>query len=78
VNHDQAHADPRRRSPGLVGASGQSFACSFVSDPLFITDPEMGEGSTIAMSAPTSLAFLGLGAFFVAWWWRGKNRFPFN
>jgi len=38
----------------------------------------MGEGSTIAMSAPTSLAFLGLGTFFVAWWWRGKIRFPFN
>lgn len=50
-----------------AGASGQGVACNFVSTPLFLTDPEIGEGSVVAMSAPGMLALLGLGAGFVAW-----------
>lgn len=51
----------------IAGASGQGVACGFVSTPLFLTDPEIGEGSAVVMSAPASLALLGLGTAFVAW-----------
>ena len=50
-----------------AGSSGQGVACNFFSTPLFLTDPEIGEGSVIAMSAPASFALLGMGLGFMAW-----------
>ena len=50
----------------IAGASGQGVACGFVSSPLFLTDPEIGEASSVAMSAPATAAILGLGVLALA------------
>ena len=49
-----------------AGASGHGVTCGFAANPLFLTDPEIGEPSTVAMSAPATTAILGLGALALA------------
>jgi len=50
-----------------AGSNGAGSACFLGSGVQFLTDPEIGEGSVVAMSAPASFALLGMGMGFMAW-----------
>ena len=44
-----------------AGHNGDGVACALAFSPLYLTDPEIGQGTVVAMSAPASIAFFGIG-----------------